>query len=75
MLSQQLLVRYNQTAEYGKKDLEDRLKEVEAGGNGVKNPMLAEKRLRSVVQTSVEVTESSPPGQVVCTSVARDRFN
>ena len=33
------------------------------------------KMLLSVVQTSVEVTESSPPGQVVCTSVARDRFN
>ena len=59
MLSQQLLVRHSQTTEYGKKDLENRLKEVEAGGNDVKNPMLAEKRLRSVVQTSVEVTESS----------------
>jgi hypothetical protein len=38
LLSQQLLVRHSQTAEYGKKDLERRLKEVVADGNGVKNP-------------------------------------
>ena len=31
---------------------------VEAGGNDVKNP-LTEKKFNSVVQTSVEVTESS----------------
>ena len=38
LLSQQPLVRYNQTVEYSKKDLEVRLKEVVASGNGVKNP-------------------------------------
>ena len=54
--------------EYGKKDLEDRLKEVVAVAMMLQ--ILYEQRLEhnSVVQTSVEVTESSPPGQVVCTS-------
>ena len=40
------------------KDLELMVETVEAGGNDVLNP-LAEKKLCSVVQTSVEVTEPS----------------
>ena len=35
------------------------LKEVEAGGNDVKNPFYRVEKKLSVVQTSVEVTESS----------------
>ena len=35
------------------------LKEVEAGGNGVQNPRSRVESLISVVQTPVEVTESS----------------
>ena len=35
------------------------LKEVEAGGNGVQNPESRRDDIISVVQTSVEVTESS----------------
>ena len=40
------------------KDLELMVETVEAGGNDVLNP-LAERKLCSVVQTSVEVTEPS----------------
>ena len=40
------------------KDLELMVETVEAGGNDVLNP-LAERKICSVVQTSVEVTESS----------------
>ena len=49
---------------------------VEAGGNDVKNP-LTEKKFNSVVQTSVEVTESSllPDVVIVRISVTRDRFS
>jgi hypothetical protein len=44
--------------EYSKKDLELMVETVEAGGNDVKNPFCREDD-NSVVQTSVEVTESS----------------
>ena len=44
---------------YCKKDSRVGLKEVEAGGNGVQNPSSRVESLISVVQTPVEVTESS----------------
>ena len=44
--------------EYSKKDLGLMVETVEAGGNDVKNPFCREDD-NSVVQTSVEVTESS----------------
>ena len=66
--SQQPYVRYSQTLEYGKKDLEVRLKEVEAMAMVLRNPYVLDEERFSVVQTSVEVTEPSPPGQVVRTS-------
>lgn len=43
----------------GRRTLEFGLKEVEAGGNGVQNPRSRVESLISVVQTPVEVTESS----------------
>lgn len=43
----------------GRRTLEFGLKEVEAGGNGVQNPSSRVGEYESVVQTSVEVTESS----------------
>ena len=83
MLSQQLLVRHSQTVEYGKKDLENRLKEVVAVAMMLQ--ILYKQRLEhnSVVQTSVEVNrvlpimnrDFAPRVVIVCTSVARDRFN
>ena len=53
------------------------MKEVEAGGNDVKNPFCRVEKKLSVVQTSVEVTESSllPDVVVVRISVTRDRFS
>lgn len=43
----------------GRRTLEFGLKEVEAGGNGVQNPSSRVGEYESVVQTPVEVTESS----------------
>jgi hypothetical protein len=47
---------------------------VEAGGNGTKNPF-GQKNSISVVQVSVEVTESSRNYVTYIQVVARDRFN
>lgn len=47
--------------EYGKKDFGVEVETVEACGNDVKNPYSRRRRILSVVQTSVEVTESSLP--------------
>ena len=41
------------------KDSGDEVETVEAGGNGVQNPCTQKKMILSVVQTPVEVTESS----------------
>ena len=57
--SQQLKKCITFTLAYGKKDSGVEVETVEAGGNGVQNPYTQKKTILSVVQTSVEVTESS----------------
>lgn len=48
---------------------------VEAGGNDVVKSINADKKINSVVQTSVEVTEPSLTRQLVRTSCNEDKFN
>ena len=62
---------------YLQEGLGEKVETVEAGGDDVKNPFYRVEKKLSVVQTSVEVTESSllPDVVIVRISVTRDRFS
>ena len=74
LLLQQLKKGITFALEYDKKDLGDAVETVEAGGNDTKNPLDNGENM-SVVQVSVEVTESSHRIIYVCTRVAKYKFN